>query len=256
MDILSYSVMSPDMAISGVGVALASVLAIISIGVSIDPKQRLTVLGMGVFLLAYAVYRVFMDFSNDGIPESGVGAFGIWWLTFTASWTFGTVLTIAALASWLTESPVRDRRSRSARRANRQRYPNWIHECGRIAGFAALRAGAGMTITLMLGITLIQATLVGRMDASVKLRDAPLVEITSKSQTVSDLLTGYEISSGKGKVGNSFKMVHVGSKFVYVRRPEFSCVCPEDVGLKSGDPYQYAIPVSEIASITQIAEPQ
>ena len=47
-----------------------------------------------------------------------------------------------------------------------------------------------------------------------------------------------------------------GDKFVYLCRPELSCVCPEDTGLNSGDPYQYATPITEIVGITQIADPE
>ena len=204
MNVLSYSVSSPDVAISGVGVALVSIFAVLSFRVSFDPKHRPIVICIGVGLLANALYRVLMDFSNESIPESGMGTFGIWWLALTASWTFGTALTFSALASWLTATPIRDRRTRSAKRANRDRYLNWIHVSGRAAGFAVLCIGAGMTITLLLGITILQASLVGRMDASVQLRDAPLVELASKSQALSGMLTGDEKDSDRGEVVDRF----------------------------------------------------
>ena len=257
IDVLTYAVISPDVAISGVGVALLSVFAVILLNWRIGPKQhRWTMLGGGVLLLATGSFRVLMDFTNDGIPESGIGLFGIWWFFFSASWTIGTAVTFSALASWLTDTPIHDRRSRSDRRANRRSCQNWIDQAGRILAFGVLY-GVGLgTIFLILIITILQATAVGRMDASVQLRDAPLVELTTKSQTLSGILTSDESNLDRDQLDNSFKLVHVGDKFVYLRRPELSCVCPEDTGLNSGDPYQFAIPVTEIAGITQIVDPE
>ena len=221
---------------------------------------RLRLIGImlvgGVLLLATGSFRVFTDLTDDGIPESGIGLFGIWWVLFSAIWTIGTAVTFSALASWLTDTPIHDRRSRSDRRANRRSYQNWIDQAGRIFAFVSLNAVGVGTIVLILIITLLQATAVGRMDASVQLRDAPLVELTTESQTLSDILTGDESNLDGDQLDNSFKLVHVGNKFVYLRRPEFSCVCPEDAGLNPGDPYQYAIPVTEITSITQIVDPE
>ena len=257
IDVLTYAVASPDVAILGFGVALFSVFAVILLNWRIGLKQhRWIILCGGLLLLATGSFRVLMDSLNDGIPESGIGLLGIWWLLVSASWAFGTAFTLSAVISWLIDTPIRDRRSRSDRRANKRSYRNWIDQAGRILAFASLyAAGLGM-IVLILIITILQATAVGRMDASAQLRDAPLVELTTKSQTLSGTLTGHESALDTSQLDDSFQLVHVGDKFVYLRRPEFSCVCPEESGLNSGDPYQYAIPITEIASITQIVDPE
>ena len=213
-------------------------------------------LGGGLLLIATGSFRVLMDSSNDGIPEPGIGLFGFWWLFFSASWTFGTALTLSAVTSLLTDTPVGDRRSRSDRRASRRSYLNWTDEAARIVTLASLYVAGVGTIVMILIITIFQATAVGRMDANAQLRDAPLVEIATRSQTLSGASTSDGSNLDAGQLDESFKLVHVGDRFVYLRRPELSCVCPDDLGLNSGDPYQYAIPVTEIVSITQIVAPE
>ena len=245
-DVLSYALVSPDMAISGVGVALVSVFAVIALTRRIRPIQRrwpTFLAGLGLLVVNLLMLRVYSG--NGGIPESGIGAHGIWWLSYSASMTLGTALALSALVSWYT-----------AQRANGRSHDNWIVKAIRTFMPAIFYAVGIGTIVLMLIITILQATAVGRMDASVQLRDAPLVELTSKSQTLSGILMGGETNLDIDQLAYSFKLVHVGHRFAYIRPPEFSRILPEDAGLNSGGPYQYAIPVTEIASITQIVDPE
>ena len=255
-DVLTYAVVSPDVAISGVGVAFLSIVAVIFLHLKISEQYRWTMLIGGLILLAVGTFRFLMDFINDGIPESGIGLFGVWWLVCSACWTLGAASTLSAVTSWVTEIPLRDDRSRSDRRANRRSYRNLIKLAQRLLLVGILYATGLVPVILIILVTIVQATAVGNMEANIQLRDAPLVEITLKSPSIFDSSTGSDRAWDADQVNNSFKLVHVGSKFIYLRRPELACVCPEDTGLNPGDPYQYMIPVTEVVGITQIVAPE
>lgn len=254
-DVLAYALISPDMAISGVGVALVSVVAVIALTRRVRPIQsrwRTLLSGLGLILINLLILWVYSG--NDGKPESSIGALGIWWLIYSASVTLGTALSLSALASFIPDTPIDDQRAKSSCGAKSKNWRDRMDEAGRIFFPTALFAGGTATIVLMLILTVAQASVVARMDASVQLRDAPLVEITSKSQTLSGILMSDETNLDIDQLANRFKLVHVGHRFAYVRPPEFSRLSPEDAEFTSGGPYQYAIPVTEITNITQVEE--
>lgn len=244
-DVLAYALASPDMAILGVGTALFSVVAGISLTRRVIPiPQGWPTLLVGLILLAINLV-MFLSYRSYGILESGTGALGIWTLFYSASMSLGTALALSALISWYTSNG-----------ANVGNDHSRLEQAFRVS-MAVLFYVLGLgTIILMLAITVWHVSEVGRMDASVHLRDAPLVELTSESQTLSSILMRDETESGTDQLANRFKLVHVGDRFVYIRLPEFSLLSPEDAGLGSGVPYQFAIPVAEIASITQIVDPE
>ena len=110
LNAVDYSVISPDVAISGFGVAIFSIVLVISFKWRIEPKYRWFIFLFGVAVLAASFFTVLRDLSNDDIPEPGVGAFGIWWVLFLASWTLGTALIISALIPWVADNAAIDRR--------------------------------------------------------------------------------------------------------------------------------------------------
>ena len=259
LDVLSYSVISPDVVISGFGVAVSSVVIVLSFRWRINPSYRWILFAAGIGLLGTVLYTVMRDLSGDDIPEPGAGAFGIWWLIFIVGWTSGTALIYSFLVSWFSSDPICTTRSqkgsRSARTSQGWMNSKLIQEGSRLISLASLFAGGIATIVLLLLMTILQATAVGTADASLQLRDAPLVEITANSSDSSSILIDEADNSESASSTRKFKLVHVGEKFVYIRLPELSCVCPRELGLLSGEPYQYAIPIANIVSITQIAQP-
>ena len=94
------------------------------------------------------------------------------------------------------------------------------------------------------------------MNAGITLRDAPFVQVEFNSSNTSDFLKDEKGDVGGGPASRTFKLVYVGDKFVYLRKPEHSCICPADAGVAPGQPYQYAVPAGEIVTITYIQNPE
>ncbi len=260
LNAISYSVISPDVAIAGVGVALFSIAIVISFRLRINPNYRTFIFCAGLVLLVSSSISVIKDFFNQDIPESGIGVLGIWWLLITTGWTLGTALILSTLGSWLTSTPSGNKRPRRARRSDKRNQSTLFNHSMlqyglRMVGLSALVSVGVVAAALLLVMPFLQATIVGRMDASLQLRDAPLVVVEVTSSSLFDDLNGDEDKSDEDRSIRRFRLIHTSENFVFVRPPGLSCICPTMADLSPGEPYQYALPVSEIRSIAQILEP-
>ena len=254
LNALDYSVFSPDVAISGFGVAIFSIVLVTAFRWKIEPKLRRLIFVIGIILLAVCLYTVLRDFLKDEIPEPGSGAFGIWWILVLAGWILGTALIISALNSWLADNPVVDRRPRCAKKSKGRKNAKLSQDGGRIIAQVSLFALGAVTITLLLIAALLQSTVVGRMNAVITLRDAPLVQVEVISSSTSAFLKEDKGSVDGELLPRTFKLVHLGENFAYLRKPEHSCIRPADAGVAPGQPFQYAVPAADIVSITYLLQ--
>jgi len=250
LNAVDYSVISPDVAISGIGVAVFSIALVLSFKLRVEPAARWPILILGAVSLVTCFLIALQDLSNNEIPEPGAGAFGIWWLLLLSGWALGTALVISVGISWVSDSTTVDERPRSVGRPTRRpnaRLPgDWV----RVVAVACLAALGATAISLLLLAGLLQATIVGGMNAAITLREAPLVKVEFNSPSTIDILRESNLDDGKELRLPDLKLVHVGDKFVYLRRPEHSCICPADAKVVPGQPIQYAVPAGDIVTIT------
>ena len=207
LNAVDYSVISPDVAISGVGVAIFSIALVLSFKLRIEPSDRWFIILLGAASLVTCFLFALRDLSNNEIPEPGAGAFGIWWLLLLSGWALGTALVISVGISWVADSTTVDERPRSVRRSsqwtNAKRFRGWA----RIVAVSSLVALGASAISLLLLAGLLQSTIVGRMNAAITLREAPLVQVEFNSSDTLGLLR-----EGKGGAGGepalpNFKLV-------------------------------------------------
>lgn len=255
-EISFYAVVSPDVAITGVGMALLSMVIAASFWWKINPEHRMMVFIVGFGILVGSTVSILRDVIGDNIPRTGLGTFGIWWLLIVAGLVAGVALVFTSAMSWLTDFSIRDNRSRSARRSNRFSFSILGQYAAAILAVSTVHTLRILTVFFLISIALIQAAVVGRVDASLALENAPSVELRFNSSRTSDIFFGGADTGTNQKDIQTFKLIHLGQNFAYIRRPEHSCICPSDAGLNIGDPYQFAIPIEEISSIIYIVAPE
>ena len=79
-----------------------------------------------------------------------------------------------------------------------------------------------------------------------------MVQVELNSSSTPGFLIEEKEDEGEEPAHRAFKLVHVGDKFVYLRRPEYSCACPTDAKAATVQPFQYAVPVVAIATMTYV----
>ncbi len=254
---IDYPVMSPDLAIAGFGVAasLVALAIVLSIRWNAVTGNHWLTLCSGIVLIALVAIMVSQpEWVAKWFGKLGPGLLGLWSLLPLVLWTIGTALLMVWLFSWGTDGATAKQETGSGRKARERANSPATRKWKPLAKLFATILG-GSTIVQLFYFGLLLSETFGRTDAELAILEAPYVRIQLDSSENPYFLQPEDGDEGEDTTPSTVKLVHVGEKFVYIRTSECPSSCPGERVVAPGQPFQYAIPVGDIKTITYIEDP-
>ena len=225
LNVINYSVISPDVAILGVGMTVLFVAYVwFSRQIRTSPDWNRII--VGAVLVGVGLGSKFWFLYWGDPPTYALGGFGSRMIMWSAMWIFGIVILISGIP----------------------RLP-------RLATDTAESTGLWRSLLPILYLVMVPALIMivsgesatlGKWDAQKMLTEAPLARVEF-AQSREDEAVRFNLDSGEDDSSNSdFRVILIGGNFVYLR--------PTNSDISMGEPTLQAFPTRDIVSITYVSE--
>ena len=254
LNVIEYSVISPDVAIAALGISGISVAYLWGVSRRTLFTWSKTRFAIGIILVLIGSFGSGFTLLRELVPGAGFGGLGVWSTVAFAVFVFGAAIALSSLVS----APflARSLSHRASRRRAQRNASDAATTTESPASGGHLMALAPLVFVIFILVVVNsmanQSARFAELNARHDWRNAPLAKIDLTEPNGGVFSRGSSADTQGNPSNEIFRVLVVGKTFVYVRPVVESCICPDVDKGDAGQPKLYAVPTHKINRIEYI----